>query len=102
MVKRKKYDDMRLGMVVGLLAPLLGFLIYGLGWAAYFHRSLDYFINHVFLGISEMQSPIVSLSLLINLVPFFIFLRTKRYRSAQGVLAGLFIYVPVVLYLRFA
>lgn len=101
MVKRRKYDNMVIGIVVGLLAPFLGFVLYGWGWAAYYHNSFSYFVNRVFLGMSQMQSPIVSLSLLINLIPFFLFLRFKRYRSAQGVVAALFIYVPLVLYLKF-
>lgn len=101
MVKRKKFDNILLGMAVGLLAPFLGFFLYGLGWAAYNHKTFSYFANEVFLGVARMQSPIVSLSLLINLVPFFLFLRFKRYHSARGVLAALFIYVPVVLYLKF-
>ncbi|SRR5690554_4314039 len=101
MAKRKKYDSLPVGMLVGLVAPFAGFLIYGWFWSMYYHRSMKYFIEQVFLGMPQNQSPIITLSLIINLLPFFIFLRLKRYRTAQGVVAALFLYVPVVLYLKF-
>lgn len=99
--KRKKYDSLPLGMAVGMVAPVGGFVAYGLFWAWYHHRTLAYFMNDIFLGQPVFQSGIVSLSLIINLLPFFLFIRSERYRSARGVLAALFIYVPLVIYLRF-
>lgn len=93
---------MPFGLILGLIGPFFGFLIYGLLWSLYFKKPFAYFVEDVFLGISEFQSSIVALSLLFNLVPFFIFLRKDRYKSARGVLLALFIYVPIVLYLRFA
>jgi hypothetical protein len=97
----KKYDNMMLGIAAGMVSPVLGFLLYGLFWAYYNHRSFSYFVNDIFINTPAFQSSIVSLSLLINLLPFFIFLRKERYQSARGVLAALFIYVPFVIYLRF-
>ena len=88
-------------MCIGAVAPVLGFILFGWGWAIYYHRTLNYFYHEIFLGLARMQAPILSLSLIINLLPFFLFLRFKRYRSARGVLAALFLYVPVVLYLKF-
>lgn len=98
---KKKYDSLPLGLVLGLLGPLVGFVIYGLLWSIYFGKPFDYFVNGIFLGVKDFQSSIVALSLLFNLVPFFIFIRSDRYLSARGVLMAIFIYVPVVLYLRF-
>lgn len=100
-MKTKKYDSLKIGLLIGLLGPFAGFIIYGLGWSLYFNRTLDYFINDVFLGMSSFQSPIVSLSLLFNLIPFFLFLKSSRMKSARGVLMAIFIYVPVVVYLKF-
>jgi len=101
-MKPKKYDGLPLGLVIGLIGPFFGFVIYGFLWSMYFDKPFGYFVNDVFIGIPAFQSSIVALSLLFNLIPFFLFLRKDRYKSARGVLLSLFIYVPVVLYLRFA
>jgi len=100
-MKMKKYDTLPLGAVIGVFAPVIGFILYGFFWSYYFGKTLSYFINDIFLGVPTFQSSILTLSLIINLVPFFIFIRTERYKSARGVLLAIFIYVPVVLYLRF-
>lgn len=101
-MKTKRFDKVSFGFLIGLFAPLLGFVLYGVFWSYYFQKTFSYFVNDIFLGVSTFQSSIVTLSLLMMLAPFFAFIRTDRYRSARGVLAALFIYVPVVLYLRFA
>ncbi len=92
---------MLLGITLGMLSPVLGFVLYGLFWGHYNNRTFSYFVNDIFFGTPVFQSSIVSLSLLINLLPFFLFIRKERYHSARGVLAALFIYVPLVIYLRF-
>jgi hypothetical protein len=102
MKPKKKYDSMPLGLALGMISPVIGFAIYGLLWSIYFEKPFDYFVNNIFIGVHAFQSSIVALSLIFNLVPFFIFLRTDRYRSGRGVLLALFIYVPLVLYLRFS
>jgi hypothetical protein len=89
------------GLVTGIFFPLIGFFLYGIGWANFFNRSLSYFINQTFLGVSSNQSSIISLSILANLIPFYFYLNTKREVSAKGVLGAVFIYVPIILYLRF-
>lgn len=87
---------------MGLIGPLLGFVVYGLYWSWSFHRTFCYFVNDLFIGTPDFRSSILSLSLLMNLVPFFIFLRSDRYKSARGVMAAVFIYVPLVIYFKFA
>jgi uncharacterized membrane protein len=101
-MKSKKYDNLILGLIIGLIGPFVGFVLFGLLWSQYFNKSFRYFVKDVFFGISEFQSSIVALSLIFNLIPFFLFLRKDRYKSGRGVLLALFIYVPVVIYLRFA
>lgn len=98
--KTERYDSIKTGLIVGLISPVVGFVIYGLYWSWRFHRSFSYFTNDVFAG--SFRSAILSLSLLINLIPFFIFIRSDRYKSSRGVMFAVFIYVPVVLYYKFA
>jgi hypothetical protein len=100
-MKTKKYDDQRLGILVGVFSPLIGFFIYGALWAWHFAKPFNYFLNDVFLGIPSFRSSILTLSLVFNLVPFFIFVRTNRNKTARGVLLAVFLYIPLVVYYRF-
>ncbi len=91
-------DSLSVGFVIGVLAPVLGFFVYGLFWAQDNNRSLGYFINDLFLGTPEFRSSIIALSLIANLIPFYVFLRKERYKTARGVLLAVFLYVPFVIY----
>ena len=97
----KKGDSLIIGLVTGLLSPVFGFVVYGFLWSLYFDKAFAYFVDDIFIGVEVFRSSIVALSLIFNLVPFFLFLRRDSYRSARGVLLALFIYVPFVIYLRF-
>lgn len=101
-MKSKRFNSLKTGILIGIIAPLFGFVIYGFYWSLSFHRTFSYFVTDVFIKTAEFRSSIVALSLLINLIPFFIFLRSDRYKSARGVLLAVFIYVPLVLYFKFA
>lgn len=85
-----------------MIAPWIGFFLYGWGWAVYFRRTIDYFINDVFINTARYQSPILSIALITNLIPFFILLQMGRYRAANGVLGATFLYAPIVIYLNFS
>jgi hypothetical protein len=100
-MNKPKYNNFSVGFILGLVFPAFGFIFYGLGWASFFNRSFSYFVNETFLGFSSNQSSIISLSLLANLIPFYFFLNSQRELSARGILGAVFIYVPVILYLRF-
>ena len=100
-MKPKRFDNTWIGFLIGLILPVFGFLIYGWYWSWKFFRPFSYFVNDVFIQTPTFRSSIMSLSLLINLIPFFVFLRTDRYKSARGVIAAVFLYVPFVIYFRF-
>lgn len=100
-MKSKRYNSVKFGLLIGLIGPVLGFVIYGLYWSWSFHRTFSYFVNDLFIGTPDFRSSIISLSLLMNLLPFFLFLRSDRYKSARGVLLGVFIYVPFVVFFKF-
>jgi hypothetical protein len=100
-MKRSKWDVLWVGLVAGLLSPVLGFVVFGALWTYYNGFRFSYFVNDIFLNKPEFQSAILSVSLLMNLAPFFFAIQKHQYYFARGVLMALFIYVPVVIYLRF-
>jgi len=83
-----KYDSIVLGTVLGLFTPVVVFMIYylvryrGMYFPAYLH----------YLSEGGTFLPILSLCVVPNLLTFFIFIWTKRDKSARGVLQATFVF----------
>ncbi|MFM2206087.1 MAG: hypothetical protein RL213_62 [Bacteroidota bacterium] len=85
------------GWLTGLLAPPAGFTVF-----CYFFFS-GQTITEVWRMFEERHvlPHVISLSVIVNLVCFFAFLKADKDASARGVLGATFLYVFVVLYLKF-
>lgn len=95
---QNKFNRIFLGVIFGIIGPLIGFWIYYL--MQFSHKApMDYI--EMFLTTKEIQSKILSLSIIFNLVLFFIFLKFDFRSTALGILYATFAYIPVVLYLKF-
>lgn len=101
-MKSKSLDKLPLGFLIGLIMPVIGFICYGIFWAIRFNKTFEYFAVDLFIGVPAFRSSILSLALLFNLLPFLIFIRSERYKSARGVLLAVFAYVPFVVYYYFS
>ncbi len=90
-----KYNTERIGLIVGLLIPII--VIFGF----YLYRNAEN-LNSFFEGIihAGVFSELVSLCVVPNLLLFFIFMWTNRLKSARGVIGATFIYVLIVLALK--
>jgi len=91
------YDVMWLGVVLGLIAPVItmfGFYLYNFS-----HISIGQFIHHLFKV--NIQSSLLSLCVVSNLAVFFLFIWSEKYNGARGVLLSTFIYGGLVVYLKF-
>ena len=79
-----RWNDRTVGLVCGLLAPVLGFLLYGLLYVTVIrpHNDLGWFINDLFLGTRRYQAPVLSLALLADVPVFFWFDRRRRLEAA--------------------
>ncbi|MCB0763896.1 MAG: hypothetical protein R2815_01130 [Flavobacteriales bacterium] len=92
------FDKVALGFVVGLLFPVVGFFLYASIYVTIIRPHLDvgYFVNDLFLGTSRYRSPVLSLSLLANLGPFFWFDRLDLPRAMRGVILASFLYAVLI------
>lgn len=79
---KDKYDSTILGTIVGILAPVIAFMIYYL--VRYRGMYFPAYIHYLYSGGTFL--PILSLCVIPNLLIFFIFIWTKRDKSARGVL----------------
>lgn len=91
------FDKMWLGTVLGMIAPMLTMI--GYYYYNFSHISVDKFIDHLFAA--HIESKLLSLCVVSNLLVFFIFIWSEKYLSARGVLLATFIYGGVVMYLKY-
>ena len=94
-----KRDSLKLGLIMGLIGPILGLVI------IYFFKEdfnslsfmefLDYFFN-----TNRLITSIGSLSLLANVVLFTIYINTHRDQTAKGIFLVTLIYGIGILILK--
>lgn len=95
-----KKDNLSLGIVLGLLTPLVAFFLY------YFflirpHNNigLGQFFN-ILKDNRQMIPKIVSICLLLNGLVFFLYTRTRKDITAKGIFLMTMLYAIVVLLLK--
>lgn len=94
---RSKFDAPLVGLILGVIVPLFGvFIFYKFNF-----KTLDFgeFIDYV--SRKRVFPQLLSLSVIANLGLFFIFIWKKFYYSAKGVIAATFLYVLVVIILKY-
>lgn len=100
-MKSKKLDSGYLGLGIGLIGPFVGLLVFGALWCVYYSRPFSFFLNDIVLQFDAVQAPVLSISLVFNLLTFLLFIKFDHYKTARGILGATFIYVPVMFYLKF-
>jgi uncharacterized protein (DUF486 family) len=90
-------DKMLTGFLLGLLSPPVAFLIF-----CYFSLP-DESIAEVIRRYNRLNvlTHVISLSVIVNLAIFFITLRLHKEKAARGVLGATFVYVFLVLIIKF-
>jgi hypothetical protein len=95
--KLKKIDRQGIGIIVGLLAPVLGvFLFY-----SYSNFGLDFFEYLKVYVQKGLSAKILSLGLIANLIFFFPAINLNLDRLARGIIVATFIYGALILILKF-
>jgi hypothetical protein len=92
-----KKDNLKLGIVLGLIAPLLAMMIY------YFWNFARSFSVGDYLFMMKTNKPLLtaisSISLLANAVLFTVYINTHRDQTAKGIFVATLLYgIAVLLY----
>jgi hypothetical protein len=92
-----KKDNLRLGLALGLIGPLLGLVvIYFIKFPSYkFMDFLTYFMND-----NRMITSVGSLSLLANVILFTLYVNTQKDDTAKGIFVITLIYGIGILVLK--
>ena len=69
------------GSILGLLIPSISFMIYSL-----VRMDGDFVALYYELNALNIHTHVMSLCVLANAIPFFIFIKTNREKPAQGIL----------------
>lgn len=90
-------DNLRMGLALGLLGPLLGLIVvYFIKFPSYtFKEFLDYFMHD-----NRMITSIGSLSLLANAILFTVYVNTHRDQTAKGIFIVTLVYGIGILVLK--
>ncbi len=94
-----KKDNLRLGLLLGFLAPLLSLVVY------YFIKFYPTFsVGDFFRFVAENKKQITAISvpcLILNIALFTIYINTHRDKTAKGIFAITLVYAIVALLLKF-
>ena len=86
------------GFLIGLVAPLAGFMVMYLLWGS--GVPLPEFYSNVTTS-HDQGSKVFTLSLLANLVPFVIFNSRRYYQASQGVFTITMVFVVLIVLYKF-
>lgn len=100
-MSQHRFDKVWIGIVLGLVGAFIGFFLFGWYGAASQDVSWAHFIHTVFIDrtMLQFQDKVVTVSILLDVVLFFIFMRMEWYKLSKGLLAVVICAVPVAVYL---
>ena len=88
------------GVLLGLITPLLfiPLVLILIAWMQ------DYYLTqlwHKFTLNTPYRIKILTISILGNLIWFYLFLNKERYKTAMGIIVASILYAPYIVYLKF-
>lgn len=94
-----KKDNLRLGLVLGLIAPIISLIVY------YFVKFYPLYTVKEFFGFMQSnKTQITAISvpcLVLNIVLFTVYINSHRDKTAKGVFAATLIYAILALLFKF-
>ncbi len=97
MALRSTYDQVYIGLLTGILFPFIGMIIF------YQYHFDTLTLMEFFQQIQRLNKlpQVISIGVITNLAAFYLFLWKKFYYGARGVLAATFLWVLIVVILKY-
>lgn len=89
-----------LGLIVGFVGPLL-YIPVTIFVMSQLQNSYFQIYWNIFWEQTATQGKFVSLSIIPNLIWFYVFLNKEKYNFAMGIILGSALYLPYILYINF-
>ena len=92
-------DNLRLGIILGFIAPILGMIIYY--FAAFYMRDVTFseFLHYLRIYRSVLTG-VSSASLVANAILFTIYINSRRDKTAKGIFLATLVYGIAVLLIK--
>ncbi len=94
-----KKDNLKLGLILGLIGPLLGLVVIYLVREDFRSLSFGEYLDFVF-NDKRLITSIGTLSLLANVVLFTVYVNTHRDKTAKGIFVITLVYGIAILILK--
>ena len=90
-VKKGKLDTFAYGVAAGILGAAVGFVVFG--------QTFSRFVETLVQGTEIFHDKLVTVSILFDVILFFVMIRQDYYNFCKGLLAVVIVSVPVAIYL---
>jgi len=95
---KKQISQTLLGMALGLLGNIIGFLIYGFVYSWMNNVAFSWFYQNVFIGMESFRSQILTGSLLVNVVLFYFLMKSNKETLSKGMMVTILLTVIAINY----
>lgn len=96
---KKRFDTFLFGVLAAVLGAALGFFLFGLFIAEFNGVSFGRFLETLVNGTDYFHDKLVTVSILFDVILFFVMIRKEYYHFCKGILAVVILSVPVAVYL---
>ena len=88
------------GMLVGICTPLIfvPIVLVCIAWIQ------EYYFDQLwtkFMGNTPYRIKIITISIIFNLIWFYLLLNRERFNFAMGIILGSLLYAPYIMYIKF-
>jgi hypothetical protein len=97
---KSRLDTLPFGIIAGVAGTGMGFLLMTIWWSWANGTSAEYFIQNVFIESALYKDSILTISVLFNVGLFWVALQGKWEQFAKGLLAVIFITVPMIIWFQ--
>jgi ABC-type sulfate transport system permease component len=98
-MKLHRNREISLGLLIGFTSPIVFLPIVLLIMSISSGAGFEYFWSQL-KNYSEFQSKYLSLAMISNLIWFYIFLNREKYEYTKGIIIGLLLYAPYMIYIN--